>query len=124
MFSDDENPYIRAMKYTYTASALPNTRIDVADILRGIAIAGIVLLHFIEHLNFYAFPEPTRLDQAVWDSAFFIFGGNLPFGGKDRRIIACSACWIRRRSRPRAFSRAGGRRLPSRWKTTCAGWPR
>ena len=77
MFPDDENPYIRAMKYTYTASALPNTRIDVADILRGIAIAGIVLLHFIEHLNFYAFPEPTRLDQAVWDSAFFIFGGKM-----------------------------------------------
>lgn len=65
------------MKYIYSASSLPNTRIDVADILRGIAIAGIVLLHFIEHLNFYSFPEPTGLDQAVWDTAFFIFGGKM-----------------------------------------------
>ena len=44
--------------YTYTPSDKPNTRIDVADILRGIAIAGIILIHFIEHLNFYSFPEP------------------------------------------------------------------
>ena len=37
---------------SYAPSKLPNTRIDVADILRGIAIGGIVLIHFIEHLNF------------------------------------------------------------------------
>ena len=43
--------------YIYTPSDKPNTRIDVADILRGIAIAGIILIHFIEHLNFYSFPE-------------------------------------------------------------------
>ncbi|MDE5955220.1 MAG: hypothetical protein K2G80_01825 [Bacteroidales bacterium] len=44
--------------YTYRHSGMPNTRIDVADILRGIAIGGIVLIHFIEHMNFYKFPEP------------------------------------------------------------------
>lgn len=43
----------------YKPSTLPNTRIDVADILRGIAIGGIVLIHFIEQLNFYNFPEPS-----------------------------------------------------------------
>lgn len=65
------------MNHTYTASSLPNTRIEVADILRGVAIAGIVMLHFIEHLNFYVFPELTKLDNAVWDTAFFLLGGKM-----------------------------------------------
>ena len=61
------------MKYTYTPSILPNTRIDVADILRGIAIAGIILIHFLEHMNFWLFPEPknefwSTLNTAFWDS--------------------------------------------------------
>ena len=40
------------MTYTYTPSTLSNTRVDAADILRGIAIGGIVMLHVIEHMNF------------------------------------------------------------------------
>ena len=47
-------------------------RINVADCLRGFAVCGIIIIHFLEHLNFYAFPEPTRFDQAVWDSVFFL----------------------------------------------------
>ena len=43
----------------YAPSLKPNTRIDVADILRGVAIGGIILIHFIEQLNFYVFPEPS-----------------------------------------------------------------
>ena len=31
-------------------------RVDVADVLRGVAVMGIVLLHNIEHFNFYSFP--------------------------------------------------------------------
>ena len=70
------------MKYTYAASGKPNTRIDVADILRGIAIAGIILIHFIEQLNFYLFPEPTSelwatVNKAVWDSTFFLLAGKM-----------------------------------------------
>ena len=34
-----------------------NSRIDVADVLRGFAVMGIILLHSIEHFNFYAFPD-------------------------------------------------------------------
>ena len=34
-----------------------NARIDVADVLRGLAVMGIILLHSIEHFNFYSFPE-------------------------------------------------------------------
>ena len=32
---------------------LPNTRIDVADVLRGIAVAGIILYHSVEHFNIF-----------------------------------------------------------------------
>ena len=59
-----------------------NTRIDVADVLRGFAVMGIVLLHSIEHFNFYAFPDTAGrsawlafTDRAVWDGLFFAFGG-------------------------------------------------
>ena len=67
---------------SYTPSLQPNTRIDVADILRGIAIGGIVLIHFIEHLNFYLFPEPSSefmatLNQGVWDTTFFLLAGKM-----------------------------------------------
>ena len=66
----------------YTPSLQPNTRIDVADILRGIAIGGIVLIHFIEQLNFYLFPEPINetmaaINQSVWDTTFFLLAGKM-----------------------------------------------
>ena len=66
----------------YTPSTKPNTRIDVADILRGIAIAGIILIHFLEHLNFFLFPEPKNefwagLNTFVWDSTFFLLAGKM-----------------------------------------------
>lgn len=70
------------MKYIYKPSDKPNSRIDVADILRGIAIAGIILIHFIEHLNFFLFPEPKNelwasINSAVWDSTFFLLAGKM-----------------------------------------------
>lgn len=66
----------------YAPSLKPNTRIDVADILRGIAIGGIVLIHFIEHLNFYLFPDASSpfmatLNQNVWDTTFFLLAGKM-----------------------------------------------
>ena len=55
-------------------------RIDVADALRGFAVLGIILLHSIEHFNFYSFPDTTVqgallnfTDKAIWDGLFFIF---------------------------------------------------
>lgn len=43
---------------------------------------GIILLHSIEHFNFYAFPDTTNqsawlnfTDRAVWNGLFFMFGG-------------------------------------------------
>ena len=67
------------MKYTYTPSLQPNTRIDVADILRGIAIAGIILIHFLEHMNFWNYDglEIGTVDQAIFDSTFFLLAGKM-----------------------------------------------
>lgn len=59
-----------------------HARIDVADVLRGLAVMGIILLHSIEHFNFYSFPDTSHQnawlnfsDRAIWDGMFFMFGG-------------------------------------------------
>lgn len=59
-----------------------HARIDVADVLRGLAVMGIILLHSIEHFNFYSFPDTSQQsewlnfsDRAIWDGMFFMFGG-------------------------------------------------
>lgn len=57
-----------------------SSRLDVLDALRGFAIVSIMLLHNIEHFDLYFAPEglPAWLkavDQGVWDSMFFLFGG-------------------------------------------------
>ena len=67
---------------SYTPSLKPNTRIDVADILRGIAIGGIVLIHFIEQLNFYKFPEASNefmaaLNDSIWKNTFFMLASKM-----------------------------------------------
>lgn len=57
-----------------------NSRLEVIDALRGFAIVSIMLLHNIEHFDFYFSPSglPAWLkavDKVVWDSLFFLFGG-------------------------------------------------
>ena len=47
-------------------------RINVVDSLRGFAVVGIIIIHFLEHLNFYAFPELTAFDIGLWDTVFYI----------------------------------------------------
>lgn len=37
----------------YQTRNIPNTRIDVADALRGIAVAGIIIYHAVEHFNIF-----------------------------------------------------------------------
>lgn len=61
----------------YQPSTLPNTRIDAADLLRAVAVGGIIMLHFIEHLNFYSFPPLTKFDEDVWDVAFFVLSNKM-----------------------------------------------
>ena len=59
---------------------LQNNRITAIDALRGFAVFGIILLHNIEHFNFYSFPPVEQgwlrsLDSAIWDMMFFTFSG-------------------------------------------------
>lgn len=49
-----------------------NMRISVVDSLRGFAVVGIILIHFLEHLNFYSFPDPTPFEQGLWDTVFYL----------------------------------------------------
>ena len=55
-------------------------RILAVDALRGFAVMGIILLHNIEHFNFYSFPEASSpvmksLDTHLWNMLFFLFSG-------------------------------------------------
>lgn len=57
-------------------------RVDVADVLRGFAVLAIILIHSIEHFNFYSFPNTSGqsawlnfTDKAIWDGLFFAFAG-------------------------------------------------
>ncbi|MQA23755.1 DUF418 domain-containing protein [Rugamonas rivuli] len=57
-----------------------SSRLDAIDALRGFAIVSIMLLHNIEHFDFYFVPSglPAWLmavDKTIWDSLFFLFGG-------------------------------------------------
>lgn len=57
-----------------------STRIDSVDALRGFVILAIMLLHNIEHFDFYYLPEALpnwvkAIDSVVWDTLFFLFGG-------------------------------------------------
>lgn len=56
------------------------TRLQVVDALRGFAIVSIMLLHNIEHFDFYFTPTNRPdwmipVDKGIWDSLFFLFGG-------------------------------------------------
>ena len=50
--------------------------------MRGFAVLAIILLHSIEHFNFYSYPDTAGqstwlnfCDKAIWDGLFFAFGG-------------------------------------------------
>ena len=65
-----------------TMNLQPHARIDVADVLRGVAVMGIVILHTVEHFNYYSYPDTAGqsawlrfTDRALWDGLFFTFGG-------------------------------------------------
>ena len=56
------------------------SRLHVVDALRGFAIVSIMLLHNLEHFDFYFLPPELPpwmvwLDGAIWNTLFFIFAG-------------------------------------------------
>ena len=61
-----------------TESSSP--RLHVVDALRGFAIVSIMLLHNLEHFDYYYFPPNLPewmkvLDKSIWDALFFLFSG-------------------------------------------------
>ncbi len=65
-----------------TTTKIGHARVDIADVLRGLAVMGIIILHCIEHFNCYSYPSTAEqsawlnfTDKAVWDGLFFMFGG-------------------------------------------------
>ena len=64
----------------YITRNLPNTRIDVADALRGIAVAGIILYHSVEHFNIFTqetIIHPLPSDQTVADVLAWLLSGKM-----------------------------------------------
>ncbi len=65
----------------HSPTTLPNNnRIEIADVLRGFAVMGITLIHFIERFSLNSLPEETRsflifTDKIIWESIFFAFSG-------------------------------------------------
>jgi len=58
----------------------PQSRLEVVDALRGFAIVSIMLVHNLEHFEFYFKPAGlpawlVSLDSQVWTTVFFLFGG-------------------------------------------------
>lgn len=59
---------------------LTSDRVDVVDFLRGFAIMSIMLLHNLEHFDFYYIPQNLPqwmypIDKAVFDVVAFLFSG-------------------------------------------------
>lgn len=72
----------------YTTRNLPNTRIHVADALRGLAVAGIILFHAREHFNLYWNGlEYARATIGGWDEGVAVVLGFL-LSGKMYAIFA------------------------------------
>ena len=64
----------------YRTSGLPNTRIDVADALRGIAVAGIILYHSVEHFDIFTqdpIAHTLACDQTVGDVLAWLLSGKM-----------------------------------------------
>ena len=64
----------------YKSCNFPNTRIDVADALRGIAVGGIILYHSVEHFNIFTqepIVHPLPSDQTVADVLAWLLSGKM-----------------------------------------------
>ena len=64
----------------YKTRFITNTRIDVADALRGIAVAGIILYHSVEHFNIFtqeAIIHSLPSDQTVADVLAWLLSGKM-----------------------------------------------
>ena len=58
------------------------SRVDAADVLRGVAVMGIILLHAVDRFNLFVFGAREGqaawlnfLDRGIYDALGFVFGG-------------------------------------------------
>ena len=58
-----------------TPTVAPNSRIDSIDALRGSALLGILLVHSVEHWDFYHPPEHTPDWLKAWGSREALWRG-------------------------------------------------
>lgn len=64
----------------YKTQGIKNSRIDVADALRGIAVAGIILFHSVEHFNMYdssLIQNTLACDRTVFKVMQWLFSGKM-----------------------------------------------
>lgn len=63
----------------YKTKGLPNTRIDVADVLRAIAVIGIILYHSVEHFNTLNFnvSHGFAFDRKLFEIAGVVLSGKM-----------------------------------------------
>ena len=64
----------------YHTRGLANTRIDVADALRGIAVAGIILYHSVEHFDIFTqdpIVHTLACDKTVGDVLAWLLSGKM-----------------------------------------------
>ena len=54
IFADATDCSFPNLSDMYKTKGLKNSRIEVADALRGLAVAGIILFHSVEHFNTFA----------------------------------------------------------------------
>lgn len=51
---------------------IKSTRVSAVDALRGFAVCGIIIIHFLEHMNFRTLPEATALDTSIFNMVMFL----------------------------------------------------
>lgn len=63
----------------YKTQGIPNSRIEIADALRGIAVMGIVLFHALENFNLFVADKSMTLptDEAVFSFCEMLFAGKM-----------------------------------------------
>ena len=90
-----------------------NNRIDLVDCLRGFAVCGIIMIHFLEHMNFMTVPKPTALDQGIWDTVFFLGASKMH---ARFALLFGFCCYIRRRGALTSVLA-----LPGEWYSSSSG---
>ncbi len=71
---------LKMISTKYHTRGLANTRIDVADALRGIAVAGIILYHSVEHFDIFTqdpIVHTLACDQTVGDVLAWLLSGKM-----------------------------------------------